>query len=129
MPLVTIVLGGLLMALTLVLPHSTSATAWIPFGFGFVFVILGALAFRPALRKHVMHLAAALGLIGFIGAAFRAIPSGLKLLKHTEVNHDALASQSVMAALCVVFVALCVRSFVVSRRSQARRRVAETVEA
>jgi phosphoglycerate dehydrogenase-like enzyme len=127
-PLVAVILGVLLMALTLVLRHSASATAWIPFGFGVVFVILGALAFRPTLRKHVMHLAAALGLIGFLGAAVRAIPAGLKLLKGTEVNHSALASQSAMAALCLVFLILCVRSFVMSRRSQARRRAAETAE-
>src|SRR5262249_47139153 len=39
-------------------------TALIPAGFGLVLAILGVLARKDNLRKHVMHLAAMVGLIG-----------------------------------------------------------------
>src|SRR5215467_9296051 len=43
----------------------TSLTALIPLAFGLVLVVCGALARREALRKHAMHAAAVLGLLGF----------------------------------------------------------------
>ena len=67
MPIVTIVVGVALVALGLVGFYGTGAThytALIPAGFGAVFFLLGLVALKASLRKHVMHAAAILGLLG-----------------------------------------------------------------
>src|SRR5262249_40612623 len=98
-------------------------TALIPAGFGVVLVILGALARKDSLRKHVMHLAAMVGLIGAIGAAVVGVPKLVTMLSGGEVERPkAVIAQTAMAAICVVFVLLCIKSFVDARR---RRRAGE----
>ena len=66
MALITIGSGILLLLVGIagfVLPETKSWTALIPAALGVVFVVLGAFAFNVAMRKHTMHLAAALGLL------------------------------------------------------------------
>ena len=94
-----------------------SPTALIPSVFGVLLLIAGAIARNEARRKHAMHGAAMVGLLGFLGSA-----SGLlelpALLSGGEVARPmAVASRSAMAVLSLVFVALCVRSFIAARRS------------
>ena len=43
---------------------ATHYTALIPAGFGALFLVLGLLALKASLRKHAMHVAAMLGLLG-----------------------------------------------------------------
>ena len=68
----TIVSGGLLVAVGL-LGYTASElqpapkTALIPAALGAILVVCGALAFNEKLRKHVMHLAAMVGLFGVLG--------------------------------------------------------------
>jgi hypothetical protein len=100
-----------------------SMTALIPTWFGLAFVVLGILARKEELRKHMMHVAAALGLIGFVVPAIRAIPGFIKIVSGEEVSRAAVISQATMAVLCAVFVGLCVRSFIQARRS--RKQAAE----
>ncbi len=100
-----------------------SPTALIPAGFGLVMLLLGVLARKEHWRKHAMHLAAALGLVGLVATA-----SGLRKLVTLLTGGDverpaAVISQSIMAVTCAVFVGLCVKSFIDARR--ARRRAAE----
>lgn len=119
---VTIVFGILLIDLGLfgyVTAESKSITALIPAFFGNVFAILGVLSQKDQLRKHVMHLAVVLGLIGIIVPAIRGIPSLISYLSGGEVKHpNAAILQTVMAAMCAVFVGLCIRSFIVARRAR-----------
>jgi uncharacterized membrane protein len=90
-----------------------SWTAFIPAIFGAVLVILGFLALQEKMRKHAMHAAVMVGLLGFIAAAARVVPAGLSgELK----NPLAFAMQLAMALLCGVFVGLCVKSFIDARR-------------
>ena len=92
-------------------------TALIPAAFGLVFVILGLLGFKDNLRKHVMHAAAALGVLGFVGALIRPAMLVPTLLAGGSVPRPmALLSQIIMAVLCLIFVLLCVQSFVAARR-------------
>src|SRR5262245_41081297 len=92
--------------------ESASVTPLIPAFGGIVFVILGALGFKDGLRKHVMHAAAALGLLGFIGGAM-GVPNLITHLSGGEVKRPAAAvEQSLMSLICLVFVILCVRSFI-----------------
>jgi hypothetical protein len=113
------VLGGLLIVLGIagfVMTGSEHYTALIPGAFGVAFMVLGAVALNPSARKHAMHIAAALGLLGFGGT----VPGIIKLIKWgtgtTPDRPAAVVSQSIMAVLMLLFVVLCVRSFINARR-------------
>jgi len=95
------------------LPHQ-APTALIPAGFGAVLLLLGGLAFQEKMRKHAMHAAVMVGLIGFLGAGFMAIRAALT--GGIEQRPLAFATQVVMALVCAVFVALCVKSFIDARK-------------
>jgi len=124
MPTITVVYGGLLVMLGVAGYLATgreSVTALIPAFFGMPLVALGmAAAAREASRKHAMHGAALLAVLAVAGSA-RGVPSFVKLLGGGEVDRPAAAiAQAVMFALSLVFVILCVVSFVRARRARAR---------
>jgi hypothetical protein len=121
----TMVFGVALIALGVVGYVGTAAvsiTALIPAIFGAVLVVLGWVAVNERYRKHAVHLAAAVALVGFIGAVPGLI--GIwDLISGAEVQRPAaVVSQSFMAILMAVFVGLCVRSFVEARRARITRR-------
>jgi hypothetical protein len=94
---------------------NASITALIPAFFGLVIALLGAVAkSNENLRKHLMHAAVMVGLIGFIIPAFRL----LSKLGDLTLS-AAVVSQLAMALICLIFVILCVQSFVNARRSGA----------
>jgi hypothetical protein len=96
-----------------------SFTALIPLAFGLLLVVCGVLARREPLRKHAMHAAAVLGLLGFLGP-LRVLPQMLALLGGGAVPHRAaVLDQLLMMIVCGVFLALCIRSFVAARRARA----------
>lgn len=94
----------------------TSVTALIPAFFGLPMLVAGLLALKPALRKHCMHVAAALALLGFAGTAGRGVPA---LLDGEGTPGMAVYMQLAMAAVCLIFVGTCVKSFINARRSGA----------
>src|SRR5687767_11285261 len=107
MAFITIVVGLLLTALgavTYVL--SGAPTSLIPAFFGIVLLILGFLARADSLRKHAMHAASAVALIGFLGAI-------TSLLRAPMATRSAMAnaSQVTMAIVTAIFVVLCIKSF------------------
>lgn len=94
-----------------------SVTALIPTFFGVPVLVLGLLAARDALRRHMMHGAAALGVVALLGTV-SGLVKGVQALGGAELARpEAVAVQSIMAVLSAVFVALCVRSFVHARRA------------
>ena len=121
MPRVAIVFGLLLIGLGLVGyfaptklgdvgPEGTSPTALIPAGFGAVLLLCGVIVqAKPKTRKHVMHLAAMVGLLGAIG--------GIMPLqrKKFDLEYSGSVAGLLMIAICAIFVVLCVRSFVLAR--------------
>jgi hypothetical protein len=92
--------------------NKVSVTALIPAFFGLAFVLLGRLAAQDHLRKHVMHAAAALALIGFIMPTIMVVLG----LRRENPSTIALIENGLMAFLCLVFVGLCVKSFIDARR-------------
>jgi hypothetical protein len=97
--------------------HERSPTALIPAAIGAILTVCGFLSMNEGLRKHVMHLAATVGLIGFLGALGRPI----WVWTHTgELSLSAIPVrlQLATAALCLLFVVLCVNSFIQARRSR-----------
>ena len=92
--------------------NAASVTALIPAFFGIVLVILGFLArTKENLRKHLMHAAVLVALIGFL------LTAGRLLSKIADLTLSAaFISQLTMALICLVFVILCVQSFINARR-------------
>ena len=93
-------------------------TALIPAAAGVLLFVLGVLARREAMRKHAMHAAAAIGLLGAGAAAFRVIQSAFSGSFQWDVP---ALSQIAMAVLCGLFVALCVKSFIDARRARTQQ--------
>jgi hypothetical protein len=118
----TLGLGILLLVLGVVSFVGTGAThptALIPACFGLVLMILGWAARKENLRKHVMHGAILVALLGFLGSV-----SGLThlpaLLGGGQVERPgAVIAQSIMALLCATFIGFAIRSFIQARRSRA----------
>jgi len=90
-------------------------TALIPAGVGAILAICGVVALAERMLKHAMHLAAVVGVIGLLLAAGRFVS---KVAKEHDVDFNATSTRAVLAmiALCLVFVALCINSFVQARR-------------
>ncbi|HEX9960295.1 MAG TPA: hypothetical protein VGB00_05155 [Pyrinomonadaceae bacterium] len=94
---------------------NASLTALIPAAFGLLLAILGAVArAKENLRMHIMHAAVLVGLAGFIIPAARVVSNlgGITL-------SAAVVSQIAMALVCLIFVILCVKSFIDARRARA----------
>lgn len=127
MPKITIIVGSLLSAIGIlgyVLSESRSLTALIPFVFGSLLEVCGFLATRPEYKKHAMHGAAALALLGVAGSAMGFV-SFLKLVTGGEVARPFGAQmQAAMFVICLVFLGLCVRSFRDARAAREAARVA-----
>jgi len=103
---VTIGFGVLLIVLGLGGYFSTkrvSKTALIPAFFGVPILALGLLALVDGWYDQALYGAAALALLGFLGAG-RGLPGLWKLIQGREVQRPAAAiAQSVMALLCLAF--------------------------
>jgi hypothetical protein len=120
MPSTAITFGILLILVGLIgygyglMTGSASFTALIPAAFGVVLAILGFAAnANENLRKHIMHAAVLVGLVGFLIPAWRIFSK----IGDFTLNF-ASAMLISMALICLVFVALCVKSFIDARRSQ-----------
>jgi len=125
MPAAAIVSGLLLCVIAAVgyfgsTADKPSPTALIPAIFGLPLMLCGALALVEKYRKHAMHVAAAIGLLGAIGALGRGLPKiGDFFATDPDVNTRPVLMILLMAAVCVVFVGLCVHSFIQARKRQA----------
>ena len=119
----TLVLALLLVALGLIGYLGTGSlhpTALIPAWIGLALGIGGFLAISPneKRRKLFMHINVTIALLGFIGSTVEAI-RGYVHAKSACVEPDqiALASKVTLAGLLLIYVILCVRSFIAARRS------------
>lgn len=95
----------------------TSVTALIPAIFGAVFVMCALLARNESLRKHAMHAAVSVGLIGALASLGRAIPAVID----GNATRPAVMSQLAMAAILLVYVYLGVQSFIAARKARGGR--------
>jgi len=97
----------------------TETAALHPAGVGVLLIFCGALANteNPKKRMLWMHIAVTFGLIGFLITGIRA---GIELAKGTAMSLNPMAFEErvVVALICLVYVALCVRSFIAARRAR-----------
>lgn len=116
----TIAFGVVLIVLGLAsyfLTGMVSVTALIPAFFGFVLAILGMLARDERKRKHAMHGAVVVALLGLGGS----VPGLLKIGSYfdgTAERPAAVLAQSVMAVLMLIYVVMAVRSFIAARAAR-----------
>ena len=123
MPKITIAYAVTLILLGIIgyfVTGMVSVTALIPMFFGLPMMVLGMMAKNPGRRKHFMHVAAALGLLGFLGSA-RGLGGFFTLIGGGEVARPgAVISQTIMAILSLIFVLLCVKSFIDARKNRSQ---------
>jgi hypothetical protein len=118
----TIVFGVLLVAVSLgfwLALGRTEMAALHPAGIGVLLILSGVLANTENAKQRMlwMHIAVTLGLIGFLTTGIRA---GIALAKGTAMSINPLGfeERAGIAAVCLVYVALCVRSFITARRGR-----------
>jgi peptidoglycan/LPS O-acetylase OafA/YrhL len=121
---VTIVFAVLLIALGMVGYFGTGSahpTALIPAWFGLALGVGGLLAISPSerRRKLFMHINVSIGALGCIGAFVEAL-RGYGAARSAGMDPDmkAFAAKLAMAILLLIYVNLCVRSFIAARRSR-----------
>ncbi len=118
MPSTSIFSGVLLILIAIfgyvfsIVDGNKSLTALIPAAFGLLLVIFGFIAkSNENLRKHLMHAAVLVALLGFL------IPAGRILSKLGDIKVSlAVLSQAAMALVCLTFVVLSVKSFIDARK-------------
>ena len=119
--LVFAVLLAILGVVSYVGTGSQHTTALIPLWFGLVLGLFGFLAISPNEKRRMMfmHINVTIGLVGFIGAAWRAIQSyGHARSLGIAPDRIALAAQATMAGLLLIYVLLCVKAFIDARRAR-----------
>ncbi len=89
-------------------------TALIPFFIGDIFILLGIISIvKPNLRKHMMHFLAMIALLGFGGATFSFIKR-----YSPEMATVAMVAMLSTAAICLITLLLCIKSFIDARKAR-----------
>ena len=97
---------------------AVSITALIPAAFGIVLTLLGVVALNEHRRKHAMHFAVLIGMLGILGT-LRGLAAMPRVVSGGDVERPAaVIAQGIMAILMIVYVALGVRSFIAARRAR-----------
>ncbi len=95
----------------------TESAALHPAGLGVLLLLCGVLANSEDARRRMlwMHIAVTLGLIGFL---ITAIGAGMAMARGASAGSPANLERLIAAAICLIFVLLCVRSFIAARRAR-----------
>jgi hypothetical protein len=122
MTLTTLITGVLLAAIggtAYILSDGRTMTALIPAFIGAPIVLCGAVALAERARRHAIHGALALALIGLLGSAPGLVKAVAWLAGTTPERPFAVQVQSAMAIVCLAYLALGIRSFIAARRARA----------
>ena len=96
---------------------SVHFTALIPAVFGLLLVISALVARKDNLRKHAMHGAAMVGLLGAAGTFSSLLKIGA-LLSGTAERPIAVVTQLIFFGLSIAFLIVCIRSFIAARKAR-----------
>jgi hypothetical protein len=116
----TLTFGVVLILLGLasyLLTGMVSLTALIPSAFGAVLALCGTIARDDRWRKHAMHAAVLIAVLGFGGT----VPGLMKIgsvLDGTAERPAAVIAQTIMAVLMLIYVLLAIRSFIAARAAR-----------
>ena len=120
---VTVLFGVLLILLggaSFMLTGHTHYTSLIPAAFGILLVTFGIMAETPLPRRRMlfMHIAVTVGLLGFLFTV-PAVFSAAQLIKgRLLLDHPRIEEKAAMSLLMLIYVLLCVRSFITARRTR-----------
>jgi uncharacterized membrane protein YeaQ/YmgE (transglycosylase-associated protein family) len=91
----------------------SSITALIPAFLGAAFLLLGWIALNERARKHAMHGAVLVALLGIIGSLMRPAQA---LFSDAGLDFTtAVVMQLITAGLCLIFLVMAIRSFAHAR--------------
>lgn len=119
------------------LQFGKSLTALIPGAIGLVLILLVLAAeSKPSLRKHIMHVAVVFGLLGFVMVA-KQVGSAVSEMNWLRDEPNGIIQASslkptamlISAGLLLIFVILCIVSFVKARKEMAIQAKIEKVKA
>ncbi len=122
---ITIGLGLVLIALGLGGYFGTGrehVTALIPAFWGLPLLILGLVALKEHMRRHAMHVAGVIALVGFAGTVRGLMKLPVLLTGGELARPAAVPLQAAVAILCLIFVLLCIWSFIKARRASTAQR-------
>ncbi len=111
---------GLLGAIGFYFTGHTHPTALIPTWFGCTLMVCGGLAMTEDAKRRMlwMHIAVTVGLFGFAFPGLMAVKAWVSAHGGALARPAATGEQAAMAVVCLVFVAMCVRSFIAARRAR-----------
>lgn len=112
----TILFGLLLVAIGLggyYFADAKQPMALIPAVLGIAMFVCGVVAAQGAMRRLAIHVAALIGMIGFVGPMVTIFNDITNTANTAEVLAKGLTS-----ALCLMFVLMCVNSFLEARRAR-----------
>jgi hypothetical protein len=124
MALFSLLFGGLLVGLGLLGytdpgtlgefdPNKSRMTALTPAYVGAILIVCGLIVMlKPGARKHAMHAAALIGVIGFAGGFVPLFRSNFDFKKASAVTG------LLMSGLAALFVLLCIKSFIDARKAR-----------
>jgi hypothetical protein len=87
---------------------------------GILLVTFGVMAETPVTKRRMlfMHIAVTVGLLGFLGTA-QSLFQVVQLFKGKLFPYPAaIEEKAAMSALMLIYVLLCVRSFITARRTR-----------
>ena len=115
---ITLAVGAVLTGLGIAgyaLTGATSLTALIPSLVGVLILGCGVLARREKLRRHAIHAALAIALLGALGSLMNVAKIG-QVIAGTAERPAAVVVSTVMFVVLVAYIGVGVRSFVAARR-------------
>ena len=98
------------------LTHGVSRTALIPAVIGAVLIVLGYLGQVERLRRHAMHGAMLVALIGIVGSARGLMQLPALLSGEVVARPAAVYAQSITTVALLILLIAGIRSFVAARR-------------
>ena len=118
MTTITLAVGAVLTLLGIAgyaLTGAASLTALIPSLVGVLILACGALARQEKLRRHAIHAALAVALLGALGSLMNVVKIG-QVFAGTAARPSAIVVSTIMFVVLVAYIGLAVRSFVAARR-------------
>ena len=115
----TFIAGGVLVVVGLVsyiASGAASLTALIPSGLGVLLLIAAVLARNPAIRRHVMHVAMLIALIGIVATFGNTLRLG-EVFAGTAERPLAVIARALTVQPLVVYLAVGLASFFQARRN------------
>ena len=96
-----------------------SPTLFVPMMLGIPVLFCGVVALNPHRRKHAMHTACVIALLGAFGGGARAVFCMVEFAGGNGIDGYGLNVIIGMSLICVVFVVICIISFIQTRRRKA----------